>query len=129
MTRRCLAAVAREDLEDLVVFYEDVLGVREDLDRLSLLRKAFGLPPGPAWLLSRLVAADGRLFRRDALMDYLPANDEVHDRSDKVIDVYLCRIRKALGADGIETERGIGWRLTPLGRLRVKQAMKEQEAA
>ena len=126
MTRARLKDKSREDLEDLVLFYEDVLGIQENLERVQCLRKAFGLPPGPTWLLSRLVAADGRLFRRDALIDYLPATDDARDRDDRLIDVYMVRIRKAVGHDGIETAHGIGWRLTPLGRLRVKRAIGQE---
>lgn len=126
MRRAQLRGLPRDELEDLVFFYEDVLGVHDDLERLSAIRKAFGLSRGPAWMLSRLIAADGRLFRRDALMDYLPANDPVHDRGEKLIDVYVCKIRRQLGADAVETEWGIGWRLTPLGRLRCRRALNPE---
>lgn len=123
MTRAELRRLPREDLEDLVFFYEDVLGVHENVERQAALKKAFQLSPGPAWLLSRLVAADGRLFRRDALLDNLPTFDRAQERGEKLIDVYVCKLRRAIGPDAIETEWGIGWRLTPIGRLRCKRAL------
>lgn len=129
MTGARVKQLSREELEELIAYYEDVLGVRENVERVAQLRQAFRLPAGPAWLLSRLVAADGRLFRRDALIDHLPANDSSLDRNEKIIDVYMVRIRKALGADGVETVWGVGWRLTPAGRQRVRAVLEQAEAA
>lgn len=129
MIRPDHSKLSREELEELLDYYEDVLGVRENVERIVALRRAFGMPAGPTWLLSRLVAADGRIFRRDALIDHLPAADAAEDRSEKIVDVYMVRIRKVLGADAVETEWGVGWRLTPLGRLRVKLALEQAEAA
>lgn len=123
MTRAALSNMAHDELVELAAFYEDLLGVNDNLERTDQLRQAFDLPPGPAWLLSRLAAADGRLFKREALVDYLPPNDAAHDRTDKIVDVHMVKVRRAIGADAIETVHGIGWRLTPLGRYRVRRAL------
>lgn len=123
--RAALKTMPRDELVELAAYYEDMLGVCEDLERQLTLRKAFALPRGPAWLLSRLAAADGRLIRKEALIDHLPANDDAHDRQDKLVDVHMCKLRKAIGPDAIETVWGVGWRLTPLGRLRVKSALAQ----
>jgi DNA-binding response OmpR family regulator len=132
MKRAALSKMPREDLEELTAYYEDVLGVTEDLDRLDRLRKHFGLQPQAAWLMSRLVAMNGRLMRREALIDNMPGNDRAHERGDKLIDVQMVRVRKALGRDAVETVHGVGWKLTPRGIERVQQALAErsdQEAA
>jgi hypothetical protein len=34
--------------------------------------------------------------------------------------VYVCRLRKALGFDAIETVWGLGFRLAPRGRARIE---------
>lgn len=123
MMRAALKKMPHGELVELAAFYEDLLGVNDNLERTDQLRQHFRLQPGPAWLLSRLAAADGRLFKKEALVDYLPSNDAVHERADKIIDVQMCKVRKAIGHDGIETVHGVGWRLTPLGRLRVRRAL------
>lgn len=123
MIRPALKTLDREELVELAAFYEDLLGVNDNLERTEQLRRHFRLEPGPAWLLSRLAAADGRLFKREALIDYLPCSDAAHDRADKIIDVQLVKVRKAIGPEAIETVRGVGWRLTPLGKLRVRRAL------
>lgn len=114
-----------DELLELTAFYEDVLGVHDDQVRTVALRSAFGLQPAAAWLLSRLAAADGRLFRRDALADYLPSRDTAEERGIKIVDVHMVKVRKAIGDDAIETVWGVGWRLTPLGLLRVRRALNE----
>lgn len=126
--RAALKVMPQDELVELAAYYEDLLGVNENLERQLTLKKAFSLPGGPAWLLSRLAAADGRLLRKEALIDHLPANDSAHERQDKLVDVHMCRLRKAIGADAIETVWGVGWRLTPVGRLRVKRALEEESA-
>lgn len=132
MKRAALSKMPREDLEALTAYYEDVLGVTEDVDRLDRLRRAFNLQPQAAWLLSRLVAMNGRLMRRDALIDHMPASDRAKERGEKLIDVQMVRVRRALGHGGVENVHGVGWKLTPLGIETVRRALdqpREQEAA
>lgn len=130
--RAALRKMPREDLEALAAYYEDILGVTEDIDRLDRLRRGFNLQPQAAWLLSRLVAMNGRLMRRDALIDHLPGGDMNKERGEKLIDVQMVRVRRALGHDGVETVHGFGWRLTPKGLEAVREVLAgrdDREAA
>jgi two-component system OmpR family response regulator len=40
--------------------------------------------------------------------------DQDFDRDSNTIEVFIGRLRKKLGADRIETVRGLGYRLIPL---------------
>jgi two-component system OmpR family response regulator len=40
--------------------------------------------------------------------------DQDFDRDSNTIEVFIGRVRKKIGADRIETVRGLGYRLTPL---------------
>lgn len=122
---RDLSALSRPQLEDLVEYYEGVLGLREDRERLGRLRLAFALPAGPAWLLSRLAAADGLLVTRDALLQGVPDTDRPRDRSPRTLDGWAADLRAGLGAECLETVPGRGWRVTPLGRLKIRRALGE----
>jgi DNA-binding response OmpR family regulator len=117
-----------EDLAALCAYYEDILGLDEDQERVQALKAAFNLTNAPAWVLSRLVAADGRAFSKAALLDQLPRSLSGEDRSEKLIQVYMWRLRKALGADAFETVPRFGYRLTPLGRLRTRRALDPEGA-
>lgn len=121
-----IATLPRAALEAMLAHYEDLLGASEDWDRFEKLQKAFGMPPGATWLLSRLAVANGRILSRQALLDQIPGTDRNRDRHPKQIDVYMVRVRAALGGDATETVRGHGYRLSPLGRLRVKRALGEE---
>ena len=46
------------------------------------------------------------------LTEHLYAQD--FDRDSNTIEVFVGRLRKKIGADRIETVRGLGYRLTPL---------------
>lgn len=117
-----------EELQERVAYYEDLLGISENSERYLLLVDAFGMPPGPTWLLSRLIAADGRLVPRASLLDAIPSSDRSVERTVKAVDVYMVKIRRVLGFDAIETVWAQGYRLTPLGRLRTRMAIEAAKA-
>ena len=61
-------------------------------------------------LLSYLMHHTGRVVSRAELTEHL--YDQDFDRDSNTIEVFIGRVRKKIGADRIETVRGLGYRLT-----------------
>lgn len=82
-----------------------------DIAMILMARKVFKITHDPARLLVTLL--DGRPHGRDGLYDVLYGN-----RSDgpeiKILDVYVSRLRRSLGAYGITIELlwGFGYQMT-----------------
>jgi two-component system, OmpR family, response regulator len=64
-------------------------------------------------LLGYLMHHQGRVVSRTELTEHL--YDQDFDRDSNIIEVFVGRLRKKLGADVIETARGLGYRLRPPG--------------
>ncbi len=60
-------------------------------------------------LLDILVRAEGRVVKKGVILDNLPGYNE--DRDEKLVDQLVFHIRKKLGEDVIETDRGVGYRV------------------
>ena len=54
-----------------------------------------------------------RVISRTELVEHL--YDQDFDRDSNTIEVFIGRLRKKLGSDRIETVRGLGYRLLPVG--------------
>jgi two-component system OmpR family response regulator len=63
-------------------------------------------------LLHYLMLHQGRVISRTELVEHL--YDQDFDRDSNTIEVFVGRLRKKIGADRIETVRGLGYRLAPL---------------
>ena len=63
-------------------------------------------------LLSYLLHHKGKVVSRTELIEHI--YDQDFDRDSNTIEVFVGRLRKKIGADRIETVRGLGYRLTPL---------------
>lgn len=63
-------------------------------------------------LLHYLMMHQGRVISRTELVEHL--YDQDFDRDSNTIEVFVGRLRKKIGADRIETVRGLGYRLLPL---------------
>lgn len=100
--------------------------LRDDLDRFRVLAFRFGLPPSAGRMFSALVA--GRLSRARAMALLYGLADEAP--GEKVLDVWICRIRKALRERGmgLETISGIGWDLPEETRARLRVMAGEEES-
>ena len=83
-----------------------------DAEEVRLMVK-HRLTRGEAALLTRLISAKPRAVDRYALEAAIPARDHAADRNVKIVDVLLCKLRKKLGRQVIETLPGIGWRINP----------------
>ena len=63
-------------------------------------------------LLHYLMMQQGRVISRTELVEHL--YDQDFDRDSNTIEVFIGRVRKKIGADRIETVRGLGYRLVCL---------------
>ena len=63
-------------------------------------------------LLHYMIMHQGRVISRTELVEHL--YDQDFDRDSNTIEVFIGRVRKKVGADRIETARGLGYRLVPL---------------
>jgi two-component system OmpR family response regulator len=61
-------------------------------------------------LLHYLMMHQGRVISRTELVEHL--YDQDFDRDSNTIEVFIGRVRKKMGADRIETVRGLGYRLS-----------------
>jgi two-component system OmpR family response regulator len=62
-------------------------------------------------LLAYLMHRAGEVVSRSELVEHLYAQD--FDRDSNTVEVFVARLRRKLGADLIETVRGMGYRLVP----------------
>ena len=72
--------------------------------------RAVSLTPKEYDLLTELASDAGAIFTREHLMEHVW--DENWWGSTKTLDVHVASLRKKLGAELIETVRGVGFRLT-----------------
>lgn len=107
---------------------EQVLGVVSDLGEGGVtqqIRRAFGLTPGQARIVSRLFAAEGRLVPCDALEGEANAH-----RWSRSLPVQVSRIRANLGYDAIATHRHpSGYSLSTGGLIAIRQALQPAQVA
>lgn len=116
----CRQCIHREDLEHRIEWLEGELGLRVDADQVDRLRDAFKVTPAVAKVILMLWRAKGLPVVSAQLAEALPISDHVLDRDDdRLLPVYAHRIRKALGADGLQTAHGQGYRLTTVGLQRI----------
>lgn len=83
--------------------------------QIVTLATAFRLNPQAAKILACLYAANKRVLSRGQLDEALPPTMGRDVRSWKHIDVLICRVRKSVGADAVETIPGLGFRITSAG--------------
>ena len=120
------------DLEERIALLESELGLTKDATLLAEIKDRLGLKPAEAALLQVLYSAPiGRVTRNWTLLEQLPSKGAGSDRDLKIIDVYICRIRKALRAafdiDGVETVHSLGYRLSSEARLRLSSLLEKPQ--
>ncbi|MNJ44880.1 hypothetical protein D3C77_399500 [compost metagenome] len=91
--------------------------------RAIAIAQALDLPAGAAWILARM-EEEPQALARTAVRRRLPRSDLAILRGSLAIGPILNAIRDTLGADAILTEPD-GYRLTPLGRVRIRLALGE----
>lgn len=91
--------------------------------RAQSIGKALGLDAGPAWIIARLEEQPHGLTRY-GIRQRLPRTDNAILRSGPAIGPIMSDIRDTLGHDAVFTDLD-GYRLTPLGRIRIRIALGE----
>lgn len=94
----------------------------EDL-RATALGNAFKMSAGAAWILTRL-EEEAQGISRFSIRKRLPRSDLALLRHAGAIGPLINQIREKVGGDAIYTDAD-GYRLTPLGRVRIRAALKE----
>ena len=64
-------------------------------------------------LLHYMILHQERVISRTELVEHL--YDQDFDRDSNTIEVFIGRLRKKIGSDRVETIRGLGYRLVPIG--------------
>jgi len=70
-----------------------------------------GLTKQEAALVGVLYAHFPRSVPRADIIEHLPGNDHARERQLQLVDIVVHKVRKKLGAQAIEAERGVGFRL------------------
>jgi DNA-binding response OmpR family regulator len=117
-----------EELEAEVEYLRGELGLADDQTAQAKIAAAF---PTRGMSTARLVYAMYRSYPRclskPQLFDTMKHNEE--DVQVKIVDIYICRIRKALGFGAIETHWGLGYSLSPHGYCQVLTALQGLRSA
>lgn len=92
-------------------------------ERAEAIGKAFGLSAGAAWIVARLEEQPQALTRY-AIRKRLPRSDLAILRNVGAIGPLVTQIRDKMGGDAMLTDLD-GHRLTPIGRIRIRVALKE----
>jgi len=90
--------------------------------RAAALGRTFYLQPGAAWILARMEEEPAALTR--SAIQRRPRSRFAILRHVQATGPLIEEIAQALGRDAILTESD-GYRLTPLGRIRIRKALKE----
>lgn len=109
-------------LEQRVMVEQDV----DELQAVANLRRLFSLTPCEARVL--VAMSDGRTWPKGALIDSLYSASADDPPTLKIIDVWVCKIRRKLdGCVRVVTEWGIGYRVVDTEPL--KHAMRGEMPA
>jgi two-component system phosphate regulon response regulator PhoB len=89
------------------------IAIDTDRHRVTVAGEVVTLTLTEFRLLLALATARGRVLTRNQLIDKAMGTD--HIVTDRTIDVHLTALRRKLGAasDGLQTVRGVGYRLVP----------------
>lgn len=109
-----------EDLEHELAYYRSEVEIVDDMDATRKLKERLGVQGDTeARILLHLSRCRHNTATKLQLHDLL--NSE--ETGSKAVDVFICRLRKKLTFEAIETLWGAGYRLTPLGLEQVRAAL------
>ena len=91
--------------------------------RAVAIGEAFGLSAGAAWIAARL-EEERQPLTRYTIRKRLPRSDLAILRNVGAIGPLMAQIREKIGGDAVFSDRD-GYRLTPLGRVRIRLALGE----
>lgn len=101
------------ELEDEVSHLKRQLGLVADNAMVTKVMRRWRLTGSEAQLLVALHDAKGRACSKDHLLDALYGQGEGPEI--KIIDVFVCKLRKKIGAEKISTVWGRGYMLSAAG--------------
>jgi len=111
-----------DDLQEEVRQLRRELGMIRNRNMAYRLRLKYGMTAQCADLLEALYGANGRVLSSEFLADTIPSDSRELDVD--VVKVQICRVRKAIGRQAVENVRGLGYRITDLGKLMVQEALE-----
>ena len=107
------------DLEEEVAYLKSELGLSSDLTKVAALMDC-GLTRGEARAVVALRSTNGRVLSRSQVAD-------ATGLTDQTVKVVVCRVSNKMA--GIETARGLGYRLTSEGMRWVDDHLSLSVAA
>lgn len=117
-----------QELEDEIRSLRRELAYEIDRIKAHDLRHGLKLTKGLSEILWLLYTSNGRNVTVEAMDDLTTGRNGIKRQGLKVFQVQICRLRELLGAESIETVQGIGYRLTPLGRILCEEAIEGRRA-
>ena len=114
-------------LRDEVAELRRTLGLAGRLTDQRAIERTFGLNHSEARLALALYDAAGKVVPRLTLDSTVLRAESFEDGSD-ALKTIICRVRRKLGADTIDTAEG-GYAVTHAGRALIASAFKIAEAA
>lgn len=115
-----MSAFRVQQLEEENAFLKRQLGIETDREVVRKLADALSLTRYEARALALLYAKNGTVSR-DGIMDAMYAGD--NEPNIKIVDIWVCKLRRKLGDGIIHSLWGLGYQLTPEGRSMCLQAL------
>lgn len=115
-----------QELEDEVRSLRRELAYEIDRNKAHELRRGLRLTKAQAEIMWLLYTSNGRNVTIEAMDELTPGRHGIRRQSTKVFQVQVCRLRELMGSEAIETVPGVGYRLTPLGRLQCDEAIESR---
>ena len=121
-------SVAAILLQENLELREKIIHLERSLGMDFLPPVEWRLTPSEARLFGALLKRD--VLTKEALMATLYYNLNKDEAEIKIVDVFVCKIRKKLAPFGIkiETRRGVGYELTSESKAIVRAHMETQDA-
>jgi two-component system, cell cycle response regulator CtrA len=103
---------------------ETIRQLRKPVPPTHLLPHSWGLTPRERDLLAVLFMSRLTYTHRDVLMEAMYA-DRDHEANEKIVDVWICKMRKKLKPLGmkIESRRGLGYRIPEETKQIIRNSM------
>jgi dihydroorotase-like cyclic amidohydrolase len=111
-------AMSRDELEEEVAWLRSNAAMALFDDRVAALMSDFGLTANEGRMALGLYLAGRPVSTRSAAAMTRPS-DHHKETGPTLTKVYVCAVRRKLGAETIETMRGMGWRMTEAGRAMI----------
>lgn len=121
------AADLIEELDEEVRHLRRELGYDGSAKARATVARHFRLTGKEADIFCALRHANGAFLNRDRLMSLL-YSDAIEEPEVKIIDVFLCKLRKKIGPESLSTRWGFGYALTEVGIQKFDDALHERAA-